>query len=191
MLENLWENIRWLLGLDTDSLTVWQMAFRAFLVYGASLILVRIGEKRLIGENTAFDFILGIILGSVLAGAVTNEELFFPFIIAGTVLVLLHWLMARIAFYSDAFGTLVKGEGVTLVEDGEILWDAMTNAAVTEDDLELGLRKRGETTDVSKIRLARLERNGDISVIPKDEEDPKVLEVKVEDGVQTIRIELS
>jgi len=39
------------------------------------------------------------------------------------------------------------------------------------------------------VKLAYLERNGGISVIPRKPE-PRVLEVAVEEGVQTVRIEV-
>jgi len=39
------------------------------------------------------------------------------------------------------------------------------------------------------VAEARLERNGDISVV-RAERPPRVVEVRVADGVQTVRIEL-
>jgi uncharacterized membrane protein YcaP (DUF421 family) len=39
------------------------------------------------------------------------------------------------------------------------------------------------------VRLACLERNGSISVI-RAEREPVVLEIRVEDGIQTVRVRL-
>lgn len=44
-------------------------------------------------------------------------------------------------------------------------------------------------TKPANIKLVDLERNGSISVIPFDEK-PRVVEVTVEDGVQTVRSQL-
>jgi hypothetical protein len=49
-------------------------------------------------------------------------------------------------------------------------------------------RRRGLTRP-EQVAEARLERNGDISVI-RTERPPRVAEVRVADGVQTVRIEL-
>jgi uncharacterized membrane protein YcaP (DUF421 family) len=59
---------------------------------------------------------------------------------------------------------------------------------ITDEDLEQALREQTKQTDPSKVRLAYLERDGQISIVPYPRE-PKVLDVSVEDGVQTVRIE--
>jgi len=45
-------------------------------------------------------------------------------------------------------------------------------------------------TGIEDVAEARLERNGDISII-KSGREPKVVSVAVADGVQTVRIELA
>ncbi len=97
------------LGLEADTLTLWQMGLRALVVYVLAVFIVRFGEKRFIGKFSAFDVILGFMLGSILAGAITGSSSFFPSLAAAVVLVGLHFVFAKIAFYSDWFGTLVKG----------------------------------------------------------------------------------
>ena len=51
------------------------------------------------------------------------------------------------------------------------------------------VRSQGNLGDLKKVKEARLERSGDISII-KASGEPKVVEVKVEDGVQTVRVVL-
>src|SRR5690606_2054685 len=72
VIDEAWSAISRVIGVDGDDLTVWQMALRALLIYVAAILLVKAGEKRFMGKNTAFDMILGIILGSVLSRAVTG-----------------------------------------------------------------------------------------------------------------------
>lgn len=92
MLEDVWQGINWMLGLDEENLNVWQMAVRAVVVYVAAVAMVRLGDKRFMGKNTAFDVILGIILGSVVSRAITGSAPFSPSIGAGFVLVGVHYL---------------------------------------------------------------------------------------------------
>lgn len=156
------------LGLDAESLGVVQMALRALIVYFVALAFVRIGDKRFLGKNTAFDIVIGIMFGSVMSRAITTATEFLPVIVAGGVLVALHFVVALVTFRSDGIGTLVKGQERTLVRDGEIQWDAMATAHVTRRDLEGALRSEGKVEDVADVRLAMLERSGDISVIPRE-----------------------
>ena len=156
------------LGLDAEKLGVVQMALRALIVYFVALAFVRIGDKRFLGKNTAFDVVIGIMFGSIMSRAVTTAEEFLPIIAAGGVLVALHFLVALVTFRSDDIGTLVKGQERTLVRDGTVDWAAMATSHVTTRDLEGALRSQGKTEDIADVRLATLERSGDISVIPRE-----------------------
>jgi len=183
------ETLEDILGLGADSLAWWQMLLRAALVYLAALAMVRVGEKRFLGKSTAFDVILGIVLGSVISGAITGSSAFFATLVAGFTLVTLHWLFAFIAFRSDRFGDVVKGRSRVLVEKGEIDWDEMRNSNISYKDLMSRVRLQAQFEDLEQVQVARLERSGDLSVIPVDDA-PKVLEVRVEEGVQIVRIQL-
>lgn len=168
MVQEIGEGINWLLGLDADTLTVWQMSLRAVIVFIVGIAMVRIGEKRFLGKNSAFDVLLSIIVGSVLSRAITGSTAFFPTLAASIVLVGMHWLFAVIAFRNDKFATLIKGNERVLIRDGEIQWSAMRKSHIGERDLLAALRSEAKLTDPSEVKEARLERNGDISVIKRD-----------------------
>ncbi|MFW5709728.1 MAG: DUF421 domain-containing protein [Chloroflexota bacterium] len=154
-----------LLGLDVEELTIWHMVIRAIVVYLSALLMVRIGEKRFFGKNTAFDIILGIIFGSVVSRAITGSSEFFPTLVAGLTLILLHWLFATLSFNFDWFGSFIKGNSRLLVKDGEILWEAMRKSHISEKDLMSALRLQGNIEKLDEVKEARLERSGNISVI--------------------------
>jgi uncharacterized membrane protein YcaP (DUF421 family) len=181
------EQIQQILSINSDSLSWYAAVLRSVIVYIAALAMVRIGEKRFMGKNTAFDVILGIILGSVVSRAINSVDAILPTLLAGFVLVGMHWLMSVIAYRSDRLGDVFKGNVRQLVNKGEILWDAMENSHISQKDLMGQIRSEGNTENIGSIEKAYLERSGQISVIPASGE-PKVLEVKVENGVQTIRI---
>lgn len=93
-----------LLGIGQDSITWWQMLLRAVVVYILALAMVRLGDKRFLGKNTAFDVILGVVLGSVVSRAITNSSPFVPTLIAAVTLVALHWSFAWISFAGGGSG---------------------------------------------------------------------------------------
>ncbi len=191
MLQDVWEGLGRALGLgvETEQLGVGQMGLRALVIFAVGLAIVRLGDKRFLGRSTAFDALLAVILGSVLGRAINGTAPFFPTIVACLLLVALHWILAFMAFHFDRFGNLVKGKAVMLVSDGEIRWDGMRKSHITENDLGEALRINAQISDPGKVQTACLERSGDISVIPHDHA-PRILEVKVEAGVQRVRIEI-
>lgn len=158
-----------LFGIGDESLTWWQMSLRAVGVFFAALAIMRIGSHRVFGKNTAFDIVLGIIYGSILSRAITGNAPFWPTLAAALTLVMLHKLLAILAFNSkNGFGNLIKGRPQELVKDGEVQWGAMRDNSVTENDLKEALRNAGHKAEISSIQSACLERNGNISIICKE-----------------------
>lgn len=155
------------IGREASDLVAGQMAVRALIVFSFTLVIVRLGSKRLLGKGTVFDFIVAIMLGSVMSRAITGSSPFFATVAAGTILVALRWLLGVLAYHIDWFGPVVKGNPVLLIKDGSIQWQGMRETSVTRRDLEESLRLNGELTDPSKVRRSYLERNGEISVIPE------------------------
>jgi len=186
-----WDQVQTYLGVGRESadLNSAEVAIRTAIVYLASLALVRVASRRFLSQATAFDVIVGIMLGSIMSRAINGSALFLPTIVAGLVLVGLHWLFAFIAFHTSVFGPVVKGEPVLLVKDGEVQEEGMRFANLTPRDLNEALRLQSGDTDPKKIKRAYLERNGSISVVPHERET-RVLDVSVKDEVQTIRIKL-
>ncbi|HEV8240451.1 MAG TPA: YetF domain-containing protein [Thermoanaerobaculia bacterium] len=161
-----WPSIDAVLGLQekADTLSSGQMAARAVVVYGALLLLVRLGHRRFVGRSTAFDMVLAIVLGSVASRAVSGTAPFLPTLVASGVLVALHWLVAEAALRSHLFGLVVKGKPRDLVRDGRAIDDQMRRSAITVHDLDEALREEG-VADVAQVASARLERSGKISVV--------------------------
>ena len=156
-----------LLGIGTEpkDLTFLQVSVRGVIVFIATLIMVRLSSKRSLAEKTAFDAVLVVILGSMLARAINGSEAFFPTLGAGFVLVFLHRLFGLAAYYSHTFGILVKGKQVLLVQSGKLQRQNMLWEHISRHDLEEDMRLDAETEDLSRIQVARLERSGDISFI--------------------------
>ena len=189
-MDDLWGMLRPALGLGLDSkeLGTAQMALRAGVVYAAMVVAVRLGKKRFMGQATAFDVILGIMLGSLASRAITGNAPLGPTLAAAGALLAMHWAFSALALRWHRFGVAIKGRPVVLVREGRVDERAMRAAHLTEHDLHEDLRRRG-VARVEQVAEARLERNGAISVV-QAEKPPRVVEVRVADGVQTVRIEL-
>ena len=156
-----------LLGIGTEprALTFLQVSILGVIVFIATLIMMRLSSKRSLAEKTAFDAVLIVIIGSMLARAINGSEAFFPTLGTGFVLVFLHRLFGIAAYYSHTFGILVKGKPVVLMQDGKLQRKNMLWKHISKHDLEEDMRLDVKTEDLSKIQVARLERSGDISFI--------------------------
>jgi uncharacterized membrane protein YcaP (DUF421 family) len=191
MLEELWAQAHSLLGQASDisDVSSLQMTLRTAVVYMASLVIVRLASRRFLSQASAFDAIVAIMLGSIMSRAINGSAPLLPTVVAGAVLVALHWLFASLAWHTSWFGDLVKGRRVLLIDDGEVQEEGMRRASITRGDLEEALRSQTGRSDPKKFEAAYMERSGKISVKPYPQE-PHVVEVSVEPGVQTVRIQL-
>lgn len=191
MMDGVLEAVGRLLGVERDvaDVTSGQMALRTVVVYAFALLIIRLGSKRFLSQASAFDVIVAIMIGSIASRAINGSAPFVPTLASAAVLVAVHWLLAALANRIDWLGPIVKGRPTRLIVDGVFDRAAMRRAGLSEHDLEQALRSQAGLTDPARVRLATLERDGTISVLPADT-PPRVVEVSVEAGVQTVRVEL-
>lgn len=192
MTDTIQKFIQLLFGLGDSSfdLDPLQMAVRAVWIYCFAIFIVYLGSKRFIGKNTAFDLLLGIMLGAVLSRAITGQAPLLGGMAAGVALLVMHWSLGAIAFRIKPLARIIKGRPRILIRDGQVDEKAMARSHLGEEDLAEALRIQGHSENPADIHLASLERSGQISVIPMKKE-PQVIDVKVAAGVQTVRIELT
>jgi uncharacterized membrane protein YcaP (DUF421 family) len=153
------------IGVEPKALTFLQVSIRGIIVFIAALIMVRLSSKRSLAEKTAFDAVLVVIIGSMLARVINGSEAFFPTLGTGFVLVLLHRFFGIAAYFSHTFGILVKGEPSVLLQNGRLQRKNMLWNHISQHDLDEDMRLETKTEDLSKVKTARLERSGDISFI--------------------------
>lgn len=176
--------VAWLQGDD-----VLMTAVRTLGVYAFALAAVRLGSKRFLSEASAFDVVVAIMLGSIMSRGINGSGTLVPALSSGAVLVAAHWLLAALSSRLAWFGPLVKGNPRLLVKDGRIDHEQLRQSGMSEHDLAQAIRLKAGETELSRVRLAYLERNGSISVIAREQE-PVVLDIRVEDGVQKVRFRL-
>jgi uncharacterized membrane protein YcaP (DUF421 family) len=153
------------LGREATALTFGQISLRGVIVFVATVVIVRCGDRRFLSQKTAFDAVLGFILASMLARAVNGTAAFFPTLGGGFVLVILHRILAYWARRSHALGYVIKGRSDIIVRDGKLDEAAATRNRLSEHDIQEDLRLHGNVQDVAEVSMAVFERNGHISVV--------------------------
>jgi uncharacterized membrane protein YcaP (DUF421 family) len=157
------------LGLSATTasdLTVAQVGLRALIVYFVLIFLVRLGKKRFLGQATAFDAVLIIMIGSLSSRAVSGTAPFVATLVGTFIFIMLHWLLSYFSQSSPALSTLVKGHDTTLIRNGLVDREALRDAHMSADDLAEDLRQQGIDKH-EEVKEARLERSGKLSVIRK------------------------
>src|ERR1700737_4965570 len=155
------------LGVEPRDLTFIQISLRGIVVFIATLAMIRIGHKRSLARKTAFDAVLIVILASVLSRAINGSAAFFATLGGGVVIVLVHRLLALIAYYSHTFGCLIKGQAEAIIDDGDLIFGAMRRNHISRHDVEEDLRLGAKTKNLKTSRVGYVERSGDISFIEK------------------------
>src|SRR5690242_14123592 len=105
--------------------------------------MVRLLGRRVFGKWAALDIVVSIIVGSNLSPALTGSAPLLGTILATTVLMALHWLLARVASLQPALSRALEGRSIVLAEDGTLAPEIMKREAVTEADLNEALRQAG------------------------------------------------
>lgn len=149
-----------------QDLAVWQAAARAILVYIVLIAAVRFGKKRFLGEATAFDAILVIIIGSTASRGILGNAPLSNSLIAVVTLIAFHWLISLISRDWPLFSALLKGSATPIIKDGRVSRVNLRKAHMSPDDLDEDLRAKG-VVDPADVAEARLERDGKLSVIKK------------------------
>jgi uncharacterized membrane protein YcaP (DUF421 family) len=158
--------------VNANDLTIGQITLRAIFVFLVWLVIVRLADRRLMGKYSAFDVVLAVMLGSVLSRAINGSAPLWGTLSAAAALVAMHWVVSLLSFRWHSFGDLVKGTPRTLIVDGRIDENELRRNHITRHDLDEMLRLQGRIEEPAQARLAILERNGQISAIPRETAPP-------------------
>lgn len=135
------------------------------LAYVALLLVIRVSGKRALARLNAFDMVVTVSLGSVLASvAVSPSVTLASGAAAFALLVGLQYLIAFLSVRAHWFQDLVKAQPTLLVRNGELLEDAMARQRVSHWEILQALRQRG-LASVHEAAAVVLETDGTVSVI--------------------------
>jgi len=154
-----------------DQLTFWagvSLALKTFFIYCFALLLVRVSSRRLLNVFAGFDLIVTILLGSVLSRSINGTASLLSSIIAGSLIVFLHWLTSVAVYHSKFFRVLVRGRHRLLIKNGSFNWEEMEKAHILDNDLLIELRKENGTEKIEEVQEARLETSGQVVFLMKE-----------------------
>jgi uncharacterized membrane protein YcaP (DUF421 family) len=145
-----------------------ESVIRPAFVYLFVLVLLRLTGKRTLAQITTFDFVLLLIISEATQQALIGEDnsMINSAIVVST-LIGLNILMSLLKQRSPWFDRLLDDIPLVIVADGKPLKDRMQKARVDEDDVLDAARENHGLESMDQIRHAILERDGQISIIPR------------------------
>ena len=161
--------ILWLFGQGED-LASWQMAARGVVMFFILLALIRLSGRRSFGQGSAFDAALTVMLGAVLSRAVVGVSPFWPTVWGGVAIAVVHRLVALAACWWPAFDRFVSGTKREILRDGHVDRAAQRKSLITDEDLRDAIRQATGREEWTAARRAVLERDGKVTVTPRDEQ---------------------
>jgi uncharacterized membrane protein YcaP (DUF421 family) len=141
-------------------------------IYFALVLILRVSGKRTLSKWNAFDFVVTVALGSVLATGVLSQNVEVAEAVVGIAgLVVAQFLVTWVSVRVAPFRELVKGEPVLLVLDGEYQREAMRSTRVPEEEILASLRANG-IAHLNQVAALVLETNGTFSLLRETSEGP-------------------
>ena len=141
------------------------------LAYAALIIFLRVSGKRTLSKWNAFDFVVTIALGSLLASVIISKDaVLLEGLTAFVLLVGLQFVITRLSVRFDSFRKIVKATPTLLFDKGEFLFEAMRRERVTESEIRAAIRSKGLAA-IESVEAVVLETDGTFSVIKKSAGD--------------------
>ena len=147
-----------------------QSVFRAAAVYFILLLVFRVSGNRSIGQITAFDFVLLLIISEAIQQAMitTDYSITNAFLLVVT-LVGLDIMMSLWKQRSQKVARILDGLPVLVIENGKLHHDRMQKERVDEADILQAAREKHGLERMDQIKHAVVEASGGITVVPKKE----------------------
>jgi uncharacterized membrane protein YcaP (DUF421 family) len=137
--------------------------------YATVVVVLRASGKRTLSQLNAFDLVVTVALGSILATILLSSDVSWAEgAVALALVALLQFVIAWIsARWPRARGAFTS-EPALLLLDGELRTEALLANRLTESEVRQAVRGSG-SGDLSSVGAVVLETNGKMSVIPSRE----------------------
>ena len=149
--------------------TLPDVVLRTAVVYLFVVAAIRISGKREVGQMSVLELVVILVISDAVQNSMIGENTtLWGGLVAVVTLLSLDFAINRAAGRSRRLRNLVEGEPRLLVRDGRLLQKALREEKIDADDVRAAIRSHG-LTRVEDVRLAVLETDGSISVIPLDD----------------------
>ncbi len=137
-------------------------------VFFLLILLTRLIGKKFLAQMTFFDFVTGIIIGTIGGAYVTTEVEGIYVLLSPVILTILVIITGFFTLKSIPARKLIEGEPLVMVQNGKIYEKNMRKIRYNMDDLMMQLREKG-IFDLGEVEFAILETHGQLSILKKSQ----------------------
>ena len=141
-----------------------EVALRSLYTFVLVFLFLKITGRRGVRQMSLFEVLIILTLGSAAGDVAFYDDVpmvpvFIVFVSLALLYRLVMWLMSK----SEKLEDLLEGKPVVIVEDGQLAWENVQSANMTEFEFFMELRLNS-VEQLGQVRLAIMETNGQISV---------------------------
>jgi uncharacterized membrane protein YcaP (DUF421 family) len=142
---------------------------RGIFGYCFLVFIVRIVGRRPGKQLTPFEYVLIFFMGGVTLTPMVGDDRSLTNAVATIMsIAVTHFVIIWLKTRSAKFGRIVDGPPLVLLDKGKWQTETMVKMRITDDDVMTYARDQG-LERLDQIEYAVLERNGEVSIIPKSE----------------------
>lgn len=146
-------------------------AVRGLAVYVLVLAVIRVLGKRTVGNFTAFDLLVALMLGEVVDEMIYGDVNFAQGAVAILVIAGAKYATAWLSYSSPRMNRILEGKPTPILRDGKLLRKGLRHELMHEREALAGLRLHG-VRDMREVKLALMEVDGELSVLREDWAEP-------------------
>ena len=150
------------MGVDARELLM--TAARALAVYVLILAVVRVLGKRTVGNFSAFDLLVALMLGEVVDEMIYGDVRFIQGTVAIVTIGALTYADSWLSYWDHGMEAVLEGKPTIVVKKGEFHRPGMREERMNEKDVLGALRLQG-VRDMREVEYALVEHNGSVSVV--------------------------
>ncbi len=144
---------------------VLEKVIRSAVVYLFLLCAFRLAGKRQLGQMTAFDLVVLLVISNVVQNAlIGNDNSLGGGLLGATVILFLNACVAWLTFRHKRVERLVEHPPTLLAKHGRILWENLRRERLSLPEFRAALRREG-IVSLRDVRYVILEEDGHLSVI--------------------------
>jgi uncharacterized membrane protein YcaP (DUF421 family) len=148
-------------------------AARAAAVYVLMLIVVRALGRRTIGNFSAFDLIVALMLGEIVDEMIYGDVRFLQGTVVIVTIAVFAFADSLLSYWDHGMEAILEGKPSIIVKNGEFNREGMRRERMNEKDVLGALRVQG-IRDMREVEYALVEHDGTVSAVPYDWAQPVI-----------------
>jgi uncharacterized membrane protein YcaP (DUF421 family) len=144
------------------------IAAKSVAVYFFIILAIRIFGKKELAQLSVIDLVFILLISNSVQNAMVGSNTSLQGGISAALgLFICNYIFKYFMRKSDRLSKIIQGDKILLVHDGEVIQKGMDEAMMSLDELERAIREHG-VADISKVNLAILEVDGNITILTED-----------------------